>query len=158
MYIAHRDRLCRFAYELVEWILKKHCVRVVVVDSDQTSSSGINNPQDVQRELADDLLAITVTFSTKSVMKTNYSTTRCTALLQNLYQPSTATCALCVRASTSTSCASQLALTRRAKTKPHRPTTTRRLHWILVRHFPTELAIAPFDTDIDILHGRCEDV
>jgi len=66
VYIAHRDRLCRFAYELVEWILKKHCVRVVVVDSDQTSSSGINNPQDVQRELADDLLAITNHFVAKN--------------------------------------------------------------------------------------------
>ncbi len=55
--ISHRDRLCRFAYELVEWILKKHQVQVVVVN--QTSSTGINNPQDVQRELADNLLAIT---------------------------------------------------------------------------------------------------
>lgn len=50
--VAHRDRLCRFAFELVEQIFA-HCkVKLVVLDSYSSPTS----------ELSDDLLAITTVF------------------------------------------------------------------------------------------------
>ncbi len=89
IYISHRDRLCRFAYELVEWILKKHQVQVVVVN--QTSSTGIDNPQDVQRELADDLLAITNHFVAKNNgLRSAANRRRRRAQTQSQAQPSVA--------------------------------------------------------------------
>jgi len=43
--IAHRDRLCRFAYELVEWIFEKAGVKIMVL------SQGENHNPDPQKEL-----------------------------------------------------------------------------------------------------------
>jgi len=51
--IAHRDRLCRFAYELVERIFEKAGVKIMVL------SQGENHNPDPQKELSEDLLAIT---------------------------------------------------------------------------------------------------
>lgn len=48
--VAHRDRLCRFAFELVEWLLRERGVRLVVLDADSAASPGA--------ELAEDLMAI----------------------------------------------------------------------------------------------------
>ena len=48
--VAHRDRLCRFAFELVEWILESYGVKVVVQNA-AVDPSG-------RTDLAEDLLAI----------------------------------------------------------------------------------------------------
>lgn len=48
--VAHRDRLCRFAYELLEFIFQKHQVKLVVLDKTAQQSSNT--------ELADDILSI----------------------------------------------------------------------------------------------------
>ncbi|CAG8436474.1 8566_t:CDS:2 [Scutellospora calospora] len=50
--VTRKDRLCRFAYELVEWIFSKHDVKLVVLGSDV----GSNDPD--TGELAEDLLSI----------------------------------------------------------------------------------------------------
>lgn len=50
--VAHRDRLCRFAFELVEWILAKSGVRIVVHGEHETARD----------ELADDLLSVVNVF------------------------------------------------------------------------------------------------
>lgn len=52
--VAHRDRLCRFGFDLLQWFFEKHNVRVVVLD--QTICSP-------QSELVADLLSIITIFS-----------------------------------------------------------------------------------------------
>ena len=53
--VAWKDRLCRFGFELVEWIFKKANVKLLVLGA----NDGIEDPS---RELSDDLLAITTVF------------------------------------------------------------------------------------------------
>lgn len=54
--VTYKDRLCRFAFELVEWIFKKAAVKLVVLHDDGDSK------EDPTKELAEDLLAITTVF------------------------------------------------------------------------------------------------
>jgi predicted site-specific integrase-resolvase len=51
--IAHKDRLCRFGYEIVEWIAEKAGVKIVVL------SQGEDHIPNPQQELSKDLLTIT---------------------------------------------------------------------------------------------------
>jgi putative resolvase len=53
--VTYRDRLCRFGIELVEWIFKKHNVKLLVLSSDP-------DQKDPSKELSEDLLAITTVF------------------------------------------------------------------------------------------------
>jgi predicted site-specific integrase-resolvase len=53
--VAYRDRLCRFAYELVEWFLRIHEVKLLVLNQEVESSK--------ENELAEDLLAIVNVFN-----------------------------------------------------------------------------------------------
>lgn len=52
--VAHRDRLCRFGFELVQWLLERQQVRLVVLDDQQQSP---------ESEFTEDLLAIVHVFS-----------------------------------------------------------------------------------------------
>ena len=52
--IAYRDRLCRFGYELLQYIFKKKGVKLVVLNASEHSSP--------ETELASDLLAVTNVF------------------------------------------------------------------------------------------------
>jgi putative resolvase len=52
--IAHRDRLCRFGYELIEAIATKNSCKIMVLDESQLSP---------QAELVNDLLSIIHVFS-----------------------------------------------------------------------------------------------
>ena len=52
--VRHKDRLCRYRLELLEWIFKKAGTKLVVLSHEQEASS--------TKELADDLLAITTVF------------------------------------------------------------------------------------------------
>ena len=52
--VAHKDRLCRFGFDLLEWIFHKHGARIVVLDQ------GNMSPED---ELAGDLISIVHVFS-----------------------------------------------------------------------------------------------
>jgi len=53
--VAYRDRLCRFAFELIEWIFQQNQVELLVLNSSMESG------QDT--ELAEDLLAIINVFN-----------------------------------------------------------------------------------------------
>ena len=53
--VAHRDRLARFAVELLEWLFTRHGTRLVVLDK------GASAQESEAEELRDDLLAV-VTF------------------------------------------------------------------------------------------------
>ena len=54
VHVAHRDRLCRFAFDLVEYVLNKHGA-TIVVDSNAT-------PLSDEQELAEDVLSIVTVF------------------------------------------------------------------------------------------------
>lgn len=56
--VAHRDRLARFSIELIEWILRKHGVRLVVQHASLDSSP--------EAELVEDLLAVVTVFACRT--------------------------------------------------------------------------------------------
>ena len=62
--IAHKDRLCRFGFELLEWIFQKHNVTVNILDHDEHSSP--------ETELADDILSIVHVFSCRQMGRRRY--------------------------------------------------------------------------------------
>ena len=63
--VAHRDRLCRFGFELVEWILEINGVKLIVLDRENNKSE--------DRELADDILSIVHVYSCRQMGKRRYS-------------------------------------------------------------------------------------
>ena len=54
--VAHRDRLCRFAYDLLEWLFQKHGAKIIVEADDADTP---------ERELADDVLSIITVFGAR---------------------------------------------------------------------------------------------
>jgi putative resolvase len=62
--VAYRDRLCRFAFELIEWLLHSNGVKLVVLN-ESLDSSGNN-------ELVEDLLAIVNVFNCRNNGKRKY--------------------------------------------------------------------------------------
>jgi predicted site-specific integrase-resolvase len=64
--VAYRDRLCRFAFELVQWILQIHQVKLVVLNQEMDSSK--------ETELAEDLLAIINVFNCRINGRRKYKT------------------------------------------------------------------------------------
>ena len=63
--VAHRDRLARFGFELLEYIFNYHDVELVVLDKEKHQS--------LEQELAEDLLAITHIYSCKQMGRRRYS-------------------------------------------------------------------------------------
>ena len=55
--IAHRDRLCRFAFDLLEYVFQVHGAEIIVEASDLPPSS--------ERELAEDVLAVVTVFGAR---------------------------------------------------------------------------------------------
>jgi len=57
--VTYKDRICRFGYELIEWLFKKSNTELMVLynlsDSERSNESEVN-------ELAEDLLSITTVF------------------------------------------------------------------------------------------------
>lgn len=62
--VAYRDRLCRFAFELIEWIFQIHGVELLVLNQEVDSSGNT--------ELAEDLLAIVNVFNCRVNGKRKY--------------------------------------------------------------------------------------
>ena len=62
--VAYRDRLCRFAFELVEWFFQLNKVKLVVLNQSLDASE--------QSELAEDLLAIINVFNCRINGKRKY--------------------------------------------------------------------------------------
>lgn len=63
--VAHRDRLCRFGFELIERLVSKAGGRITVIDSSNDKTS--------EQELTEDLLAIIHVFSCKQMGKRSYA-------------------------------------------------------------------------------------
>src|ERR1019366_4658459 len=61
--ISSKDRLCRFAFELLEWIFKRNDVKLVVLDKEDTTP---------EQELTRDILAIMQVFSCRWNGKRRY--------------------------------------------------------------------------------------
>lgn len=55
--VAHRDRLCRFAFDLLEFIFRVHGAQIIVEASDLPSS--------IERELAEDVLSVITVFGAR---------------------------------------------------------------------------------------------
>ena len=68
--VASRDRLCRFAFELLEHIFRHRGVKLVVLDTAVDSSP--------EQELSDDLLSIVQIFACRRNGKRRYSTSAAT--------------------------------------------------------------------------------
>jgi predicted site-specific integrase-resolvase len=66
--VSHRDRLCRFGFELIEWICLKNDTKLVVLDKDEHQSPN--------EELADDVLSIIHIFSNRDSGKRRYTSTK----------------------------------------------------------------------------------
>ena len=62
--VAHRDRLCRFGFELIEQVIQKAGGRVTVLNEEDDT--------DETKELADDLLAIIHVFSCRQMGRRSY--------------------------------------------------------------------------------------
>lgn len=56
--VTYRDRICRFGFDLIEWVFKKASVKLVVL--------GTDTENDRTNELAEDLLAVTTVFVAKN--------------------------------------------------------------------------------------------
>lgn len=64
--VAHRDRLSRFGFDLVELIIKKAGGSITVIDDERNKSS--------EQELSEDLLSIIHIFSCRQMGKRSYRT------------------------------------------------------------------------------------
>jgi predicted site-specific integrase-resolvase len=67
--VSYKDRLCRFAFELVEWLLSKDGVKLVVLYEGMEGMEGQSN----NTELAEDLLSIINVFNCKVNEKRKYN-------------------------------------------------------------------------------------
>lgn len=63
--VAHRDRLCRFAFELFELLFQMYSVKLTVLDHDDSKST--------DNELAEDILSIVHVYSCRQMGKRRYS-------------------------------------------------------------------------------------
>jgi predicted site-specific integrase-resolvase len=70
--VAHRDRLCRFAFELLEWILDQNGVKLVVLDEENGESG--------DKELSDDILSIIHVYSCRKMGRRRYKNNENTSL------------------------------------------------------------------------------
>ena len=70
--VAHRDRLCRFAFELLEWILDQNGVKLVVLDEENGESN--------DKELSDDILSIIHVYSYRKMGRRRYKNKENTTL------------------------------------------------------------------------------
>ena len=63
--VAHKDRLCRFGFELIEFIFQQYEVKLLVLDK--------SNNKTQEQELSEDLLSIIHVFSSKANGSRKYS-------------------------------------------------------------------------------------
>ena len=62
--VAHKDRLCRFGFELIKFIIESNKGRVIVLDEETNKST--------EQELAEDLLSIIHIYSCRQMGKRRY--------------------------------------------------------------------------------------
>jgi predicted site-specific integrase-resolvase len=62
--VAHRDRLCRFGFDLIKLIIEKQGRKITVLDDERNKSS--------EQELSEDLLSIVHIYSCRQMEKRSY--------------------------------------------------------------------------------------
>lgn len=62
--VAHKDRLCRFGFDLIKFIIESNKGRIIVLDEETNKSS--------EQELAEDLLSIVHIYSCRQMGKRRY--------------------------------------------------------------------------------------
>jgi putative resolvase len=67
--VAHKDRLCRIAFDLVEWVLRRHRCKTIVVQ-------GPSVCEGPDAEFVDDILSIIHSFSARTYGHRSYRTGR----------------------------------------------------------------------------------
>jgi predicted site-specific integrase-resolvase len=72
--IAHRDRLCRFGFELLEILVEKSGGKITILDNDGNKST--------EQELSEDLLSIVHIYSCKQMGKRSYKE-KLTKIIEN---------------------------------------------------------------------------
>ena len=70
--VAHRDILCRFAFELLEWIFETNGVKLIVLDEDKEKSK--------DEELANDILSIINDYSCRKMGSRKYKNKKDTVI------------------------------------------------------------------------------
>jgi putative resolvase len=65
--VAHRDRLCRFAFDIIEWIITYKGCKLIVLHDDTHKSEN--------QELADDIMSIIHVYSCRQMGKRRYKDT-----------------------------------------------------------------------------------
>jgi predicted site-specific integrase-resolvase len=63
--IAHRDRLCRFGFDLIKLIIEKQGGKITVIDDERNKST--------EQELSEDLLSIVHIYSCRQMGKRSYT-------------------------------------------------------------------------------------
>jgi len=63
--VAHRDRICRFGFELIEFILKKNQTKLIVLNDESGESA--------DSDLADDIVSIIHVYSCRKMGRRRYS-------------------------------------------------------------------------------------
>ena len=74
--ISYKDRLCRFAYDIIEYFFKLFEVSILVLNQSEEKSN-----EDV--ELADDILSIIHVFSCKKMGKRRYKKKSSDKIMKN---------------------------------------------------------------------------
>ena len=62
--VAHKDRLCRFGFELIEFICSRNNTRIIILDQEKHQST--------EQELAEDIMSIITVFACKQMGKRKY--------------------------------------------------------------------------------------
>lgn len=78
IFIAHKDRLCRFAFELIETLLERNGCKIIVANQETLSP---------QQELVEDMLAIIHCFSCRIYGSRAYANTKTKAFREILDIP-----------------------------------------------------------------------
>lgn len=63
--VAHKDRLCRFGYELIEFICSKNNCKIIILDKEKFKSK--------EQELAEDIMSIITVFSCRKYGSRKYT-------------------------------------------------------------------------------------
>lgn len=81
--VAHRDRLCRFGFELLEWLFQMFNVKLIVLESSHGQSS--------DAELTDDILSIIYVYSCRNMGRRRYKGKKCQTLPNSKTEENTET-------------------------------------------------------------------
>jgi predicted site-specific integrase-resolvase len=73
--IAHRDRLCRFGFDLIKLIIEKNGGKIIVLDDEQNKST--------EQELSEDLLSIIHIYSCRQMGKRSYKNKQQSKIIKN---------------------------------------------------------------------------